>query len=90
MKDRYFIDTTFTRKEHLAYLEEVLEPLCAVHSSVDLYRKGILMRGETGFSYYDSLILAAALDGGCQLLYSEDLQHNHRAAGVKIVNPFQG
>ncbi|MCY4088469.1 MAG: PIN domain-containing protein [Actinomycetia bacterium] len=31
--------------------------------------------GRYGFSYYDSLIAAAALDAGCKTLYSEDLQH---------------
>jgi predicted nucleic acid-binding protein len=28
-----------------------------------------------GFSHYDSLIIAAALEAGCATLYSEDLQH---------------
>lgn len=29
-----------------------------------------------GFSHYDSLIVAAALEAGCATLYSEDLQHS--------------
>lgn len=82
--------TPFASKEQLAYLEEVLDPLCAIHSSTELYRKAITTREETGFSYYDSLILAAAMEGGCQFLYSEDLQHGHKASGVKIINPFKG
>lgn len=43
-----------------------------------------------GFSHYDSLIIAAALEAGCTTLYSEDLQHgqviDHR---LTIINPFK-
>jgi predicted nucleic acid-binding protein len=41
------------------------------------------------FSFYDSLIIAAALASGCEILYSEDLQHNQIVETVlTIVNPF--
>ena len=42
-----------------------------------------------GFGFYDSLIVAAALDAGCKTLYSEDLQHGQRVEGVTIINPFR-
>ena len=40
-------------------------------------------------SFYDSLIVAAALDAGCKILYSEDLQHGQQIEGVTITNPFK-
>lgn len=41
------------------------------------------------FSYWDSLIIACALDTGCTLLYSEDLQPNQLIEDqLKIINPF--
>jgi predicted nucleic acid-binding protein len=40
-----------------------------------------------GFHSYDSLILASALDAGCRILYTEDLQHNQQIEGLTIVNP---
>ncbi|HET6401733.1 MAG TPA: PIN domain-containing protein [Candidatus Kapabacteria bacterium] len=40
------------------------------------------------YSYYDSLPLAAAIEAGCSILYSEDSQHNQVIEGVRIVNPF--
>jgi predicted nucleic acid-binding protein len=41
------------------------------------------------FSFYDSLIIAAALESGCKILYSEDLQHNQIIEDVlTIINPF--
>jgi len=42
-----------------------------------------------GFSFYDSLIVAAAIECNCSILYSEDLQHNQIINNIlKIVNPF--
>jgi len=41
------------------------------------------------FSFYDSLIVAAALDAGCKTLYSEDLQQGQRIDGLTIQNPFR-
>jgi len=39
-------------------------------------------------SWYDSLIVAAAIEGGCGTLYSEDLQHGQRFGELKVENPF--
>ena len=42
-----------------------------------------------GFSYYDSLIVAAAQEAGCAIVYSEDLQHGQVVGpGLTVVNPF--
>ncbi len=42
-----------------------------------------------GFSYYDSLIVAAAREADCARLYSEDLQHGQvLESGLTIINPF--
>ena len=41
------------------------------------------------FSYWDSLMIAAALEAGCSTLYSEDLQHTHVIEeSLTILNPF--
>lgn len=42
---------------------------------------------NTQFSYWDSLILAMAIDSGCSVLYSEDLNDGQEIEGVKIINP---
>jgi predicted nucleic acid-binding protein len=42
-----------------------------------------------GFSYWDSLIVAAALDAGCAVLYTEDLQNGQTIdSALRIINPF--
>jgi predicted nucleic acid-binding protein len=38
--------------------------------------------------FYDSLIIAAAQEAGCNTLYSEDLQHGQIIGGLRIENPF--
>lgn len=41
------------------------------------------------FSYWDSLIVAVALESDCNILYSEDMSHDLLIEGkMKIVNPF--
>ena len=71
------------------YLREVLLPLCEIHSSSALLREALRTSTETGYSYYDALVLAAAAEAGCRTLYSEDLQHGQTVNSVKILNPFR-
>jgi len=70
------------------YLTVVLEPLCAVFPSVELFHQALDLSGRWGYSFYDSLIVAAALQADCSVLYSEDLQHGQKIGRLKIVNPF--
>lgn len=45
--------------------------------------------GNHKFSFYDSLIVAAALDAGCSILFSEDMQDGQWIQGrLQIRNPF--
>jgi predicted nucleic acid-binding protein len=42
------------------------------------------------YSYWDSLIIAAALEANCAILYSEDMQHGQIFNNqLTIVNPFR-
>ena len=69
-------------------LDDVLMPLWRVNPTRTLYRRGLDLRTRYGFSFYDSLIVAAALEAGCKVLYSEDLQHGQRIDGVTVMDPF--
>ncbi|WP_247215136.1 PIN domain-containing protein [Synechococcus sp. C9] len=45
---------------------------------------------NNGLSYWDSLIMASAIESNCQYLYSEDMQKNQIIdKQVQIINPFQ-
>ena len=70
------------------YLITVLRPLLAVHSSPAIYFEALRIRERHRISWYDSLIVAAALEGRCEKLYSEDLQSGQKIEGLRIENPF--
>jgi predicted nucleic acid-binding protein len=71
-----------------AYLVKVLHPLCQVYPDLALYEASLDVQEETGYTFYDALILAGTLRGGCAVMYSEDLQSGKQVRGVQIVNPF--
>jgi predicted nucleic acid-binding protein len=52
------------------------------------HRDAIDIAARYGFRTYDSLLVAAARQAGCRVLYSEDLQHGQVLDGVAIQNPF--
>jgi len=66
----------------------VLLPLWRIMPSQALYQSALDLHARYQFSFYDSLIIAAALAAGCTRLYSEDLQHGQRIEGLTIENPF--
>jgi len=70
------------------FLRTALEPLCEVHSTVMLYYQTLDIADRWRFSFYDSMIVAAALQAGCDILYSEDLPHGQKIQDLKIINPF--
>jgi predicted nucleic acid-binding protein len=70
------------------YLTVVLEPLCTVFASIDLFRQALDISGRWKYTFYDSLIIASALQAGCSVLYSEDLQHGQKIGNLRILNPF--
>lgn len=69
-------------------LAGVLLPLWRVQPTEALYRRGLDIRGRYRYSFYDSMIIASALTGGCDRLLTEDFQPGQRIEGLTIVNPF--
>lgn len=77
-----------TPREVADYLDEVLAPLCHVHPSPELFRDALAIHTETGFRFYDSLVVAGASAAGVRTLYTEDLQSGREIRGLRIENPF--
>jgi len=51
--------------------------------------KGFDIAEKYGFSFWDSLIIAAAMENECSILYTEDLQHNQSIENkLTIKNPY--
>ena len=71
------------------YFSTVFKPLLAVHSSPRLFLEALRIFVQHQFSWYDSLIVAAAQQAGCSILYTEDMQHGRRMGDLTIENPFR-
>ena len=57
--------------------------------SKDTVLQSFKIKNKYSFSYWDSLILSSALENGCGVIYSEDMQDAQLINGVlRIVNPF--
>ena len=74
--------------EAAQYLDAVFRPLLRVHSSSSLFAEALSLKSSAGFSWFDSILVASALQAECTHLYTEDLQHGQRIGKLRIVNPF--
>ncbi len=54
-------------------------------STIQLAHK---IRLQNGFSYWDSLMIASAIENNCTILYSEDMQHLQKIQTLTVINPF--
>jgi predicted nucleic acid-binding protein len=80
--------TKLSSEDAQQYLTTTFRPLLVVPLSFSLVSDAIGIRERYRLSWYDSLIVAAAQQAGCKLLYSEDLQHGQQFGTVTIHNPF--
>ncbi|MFN2382794.1 MAG: PIN domain-containing protein [Gemmatimonadota bacterium] len=80
---RLGVDTVLARRkvELFGRFDVVTLTLDHILGAIDLLRLHQL-------SFWDALVVRAAADAGCSVLYSEDMQHGFRFAGLEIVNPF--
>ena len=75
-------------KDSQRFLTIMLEPLCEVFSSLELYHRALEIMDLWRYSFYDSLIIASAVQADCALLYTEDMQHGQKIMNLTINNPF--
>lgn len=60
-----------------------------IQNTPDLIAGGLDLHVLHSLSFYDALVVQAAVVSGCQRLLSEDLQDGAVIAGVRIENPFR-
>jgi predicted nucleic acid-binding protein len=77
-----------TPHEARRFLDTVLAPLWSIAPSPALYADTLDIGERYRFSFYDSLIVAAAASAGCTRLLSEDLQPGQTIGTLTITNPF--
>jgi predicted nucleic acid-binding protein len=89
------VSNTLFRKYHLeleiieSHVESILDLafMQALNEAITL--KALSLLKKYHFSFYDALIVAVALQTKCEVLFSEDMQHNLLVNdSLRIVNPF--
>ena len=64
--------------------------LSIVSFSLTTQIRAIKIKEEYKLQFYDSLIIATALENNCNILYSEDMHHGQIIENsLKIINPFE-
>ena len=70
-------------------LDQVLLPLWQVNPSESLFHRSLDLQSRYRYSFHDCMIVAAALESGCRMLYSEDLRQGQQIDDLTIRNPFE-
>ena len=70
------------------YLNTVLDPLCEISAGIGLYMNTLEIAERWKYSFYDSLIICAAINSKCKILFSEDLHNGQKIQDLEIINPF--
>jgi predicted nucleic acid-binding protein len=78
------------RWEEIVEASAAIRVLCGapIPTTVQTHDAAIEIARRYGFHIYDALIIAAAIQSGSSVLYSEDLQDGQRIEGLTIRNPF--
>ena len=84
-----------TQKLNPPLKAEIAEEVIQNYSKLDvviiepsLILDGIRIKRRYKISFWDALIIAAAKSANCKILFTEDLSHGMKIAGIEIINPF--
>ena len=85
-----------SRRKHNKAWDEIAEAIADVLAlvdpplalSLDLHVAARALAEAHPLSFYDALIVASAIEAGCDILYSEDMQHDRTIGLLTIRNPF--
>lgn len=69
-------------------LKEYLDGATIIPTDLALVQAGFALAERHRLQTFDAVILAAAAEAGCEILYSEDMQHGFEWEGVMVINPF--
>jgi predicted nucleic acid-binding protein len=56
--------------------------------SANTHASALVLARDHGLNFYDALIVASAQEAGCDILLTEDLQHDRGIGALTIRNPF--
>jgi predicted nucleic acid-binding protein len=67
-----------------ASLDDVVPVTLTTHENA------VALARDHRLAFHDAVIVASAIEAGCDILYSEDMQHGRSIGGLSLVNPFLG
>jgi len=75
-------------EEHLDNIELVCDNILSINRAT--INSALALKTRYGFSYYDSLMLASALEGSCNVIFTEDMSDGQIINNsLTIKNPFK-
>jgi len=75
-------------KAHLDNIEMVCDEVLPIHRST--INNALALKDRYGFSYFDCLMLASALEGACHVIFTEDMNDGQIINNtLKMSNPFK-
>ena len=75
-------------EKHLNNIEQVCDEILTVDRAT--VNKALALKDRYGFAFFDCLMISSALDGKCQVLFSEDMSDGQVInKTLKIINPFK-
>jgi predicted nucleic acid-binding protein len=77
-----------TSPKALEIVEEYLTWTVVENTSV-LLTSAIRLQTKAQLSFWDAMVVQAAIEAGCEFLYSEDLNDGQRFGSLALVNPFK-
>ncbi len=86
LRKKYKVDWKLIRSA----IEEISRASSVFINHTGTINQALVIADKYQFSFYDSLIVASALENNCNILYSEDMQHKQVINGkLHIINPFK-
>jgi predicted nucleic acid-binding protein len=81
---------SFDEDEIIKFIESLYKKHIVAELTKTVFIHASNIRKKYNFSYYDSIIVTTALENECNVLYSEDMQHNQIVDDkLTIINPFR-
>ena len=83
------IPRPLSRSQAEEFFRETLLPFWKSRPTPELYSRALEVQERYRLSFWDALIVAAALEARCTRLLTEDLQHGQTIEGLRVENPFR-
>jgi predicted nucleic acid-binding protein len=85
--------SSFNQNQIISTLEWMLDTLMLIPFTAEITLNAVKIASLYKFSFYDSLIISAAMLADCEYLLTEDLQDqqiiSYKSRQIQVINPFK-